>query len=716
MRKFRFLYLITLLLVASCFENESIDAEKGLKGEVSFILETENRSDPLATKVDDSGEVSVDAFLVEIVNENGVKFFRERYKDIAGKSYGMNAGDYVLTAHYGDSLTVGFNHPYYVGTKNFTVHPEAIESVSVVAKLGNLKFAVEYGPNIQEAYQNFFTVVRNTDYGKSLRFSQEETRYGYMPAGNISVEVYADLYGDGNLYQFKLAVGKYSASEFVKFTVDIDPRESSATVKILVDDAVNTVEKVIEVPAAAAVQDPPKVTLNGFDSSNSISVMEGTTIHVSGVSAGYYAPGKVESCILQIESAALQALGVPQSVDLANLNASTTALLNKYGICFGSDGEFGFVDISGFVDYAAANVPYDQGASSFTFKVTDQAGRSDQKSFSFQMERGVKGSIAIEDYNVWAKKIVSPVINIDYGDPNGVVLQYSADGKNWTSVNGTAGSGKITYPTITGLQPGTQYQFRAKLGERILQSITAVVTTEQDAQVGNASMENWQELLHHYEELHAFSTEEYTIEWWLPYLTEADSWWSVNSKISMPSTTTISALNYKVMPCVGYSVDAYDGTKSAVLNVVNVSSFNTAGTAVSTSPSVGELFIGVANDDGSHKSDGHAFPSRPSTVKFKYKATMKGSEKFVVSAWVKDANGNVIATGSMQGSGSSSWATGSMPLTYSVTNKKAASIYISFKASNNHSVDIAVDREYAGRTYKSHFGSSLRVDAITLEY
>ena len=170
---------------------------------------------------------------------------------------------------------------------------------------------------------------------------------------------------------------------------------------------------------------------------------------------------------------------------------------------------------------------------------------------------------------------------------------------------------------------------------------------------------------------------------------ESDIWWDSNTTNSLRPSLTIGYTFFKTFPLVHYSTDAHSGSRSAQLTVVNVGNSNSL-IATNGTWYVGELFIGKGNDgsngDWKKTTEGHAFTSRPQSVTFWYEYDpYSSSDSFIAEAIVKAEDGTVIATGSVSGTSVSQWTEKTLPLTYGVTNKKAATIYISFKASGSSS-------------------------------
>ena len=298
------------------------------------------------------------------------------------------------------------------------------------------------------------------------------------------------------------------------------------------------------------------------------------------------------------------------------------------------------------------------------------------------------------------------------------VLQVSNDGQTWTDLKTfeSADNSVIDFGKLD-VQPNTTYHYRTKYNNNDnLMSEVVTVTTEQELQVGNPGFEEYQTTTMHVSPLGWIY--DYDREWYLPYAqNDADPWWAVNSKKTMPDGHTAWTSNFcKNFPCTAYSTDRYEGEKSAMVYTINVSDGNTDDTAIGKNVP-GEIWIGTADNNGNHTRDGHAFASRPSSVKFMYKYAPIDGENFVVYVQLKDKDGNEIARSEkLDGAAASEWTECEIPVVYSNMETKAASIYICFKSSADPGVKTGVTMEIAGRQQTAHIGSTLRIDNVELTY
>lgn len=412
-------------------------------------------------------------------------------------------------------------------------------------------------------------------------------------------------------------------------------------------------------------------------------------------------------------------LGVDQEFRSENINIQPGTEENKYKVTFTYPEPL--VDTENVVKFKAQC-----GAKTFesTFKVEDPE-------LTLSLKNG--------DADVWATKVYLQVTASAKSrasrtiSSSTVEIQYK-NGEEWEKWPHQSYDAETGLFLLTGLgegateTSGVSYILRAvykRGGEAVSTSGEINVTTEPKAQVGNAGFEEW------HTETFNFKAGLITKkrEWYLPWNDgEGDIWWAVNSKKTMPSSCSSMELgnvyDYRVFPTVSWSSTYKSGNegKSIQLATVGVGSdaFPSEGSIVNTKIA-GEIWIGTANDNGDHASEGHAFVSRPSSLSFWYQyESFKDEEKFYMQVVLKAADGTIVASKEIPNGeeGDPSGNTITLPFTYSQdVHKKVSSIYMVFKSSTADPPGCDnKTMEMAGKEQSSRMGSVLRVDDIKLNY
>jgi hypothetical protein len=439
---------------------------------------------------------------------------------------------------------------------------------------------------------------------------------------------------------------------------------------------------------------------------------------------------------------------LPSEVELVGMDDETATLLEKAGIR-SSLGQFmGIVDFTDAMNPLGLNSVYTDATTPcavFSVKVTDVAGKSAETDATMLVWPELKGSIKINDYDVWATKVVNPVFTATKGYPENATLQISTDGKVWEPLSnaGTVSGSNATFAELSGLKPATSYWLRAMDGD-YLASDPVKITTEAALQLGNPSFEEFRIMSFTFRYKKAIwfgGWTNVTRYWYEVYANDSNmTQWATNSSASLDYEVTPEYLYYKCYPTVTLQKDApADG--NYYLMVASVATTDYGSEALNGDAVTGELFIGTADNSkerrGNHTSEGDAFTSRPSALTFMHKFSCYNNDPYSVEVQLWDSNKNVIGRGFKNDQKTSvepEWQKAVIPIEYSVLNKKAAYIYVIFKSSatgSKSSRKFTGDSslklynthvEKSGSSYVSvsndpiHAGSILWLDDVRLEY
>ena len=736
MRRSGFLIPCFAILLAACNESVITDVpvDASEAGKVTFTLSADLRNDVVDVK-SSAEEISVDDFWVEIFNSKKIRIFCEKYAAAKDTTLYVNSGDYTLLATYGTENSVGFDKPFYKAEEPFTVGPQETKPLAATATLANVKVAVNFDEDLDNklSYEQYWAVVRNN--GKKLRFNPAETRAGYIPAGNLEFVLVVKINGEYKQYVHPAA--EYAPNDFVTFNVSAPLMDGNLVIKVLIDNTVEIVEVdeiVVPIEDMLPIEEPA-IYSEGFDNDNSITFVDTKAPVKNELWISATAEGVLSSAVLSIDC---PDLGLPAEIDLATADDAVASAFEAKGIWWKFNADRTSLSISlldayndhiskfGYRGYDHdAGRPLPAAEIGLKIEAAGGAARTAEESYAIYVEpNAARGSFSWNDYDVWATKIVNPVLTLGEGKYDMTKIQYSMDGQTWIDFQDVTSS-EYSMGTVEGLDAGTTYYLRAIYDGWLEVAAPVSFTTEAAQQVGNAGFEEWQVLSYTYT-TKLISTSSGSRDWYIPWnADEDDIWWAVNSKKTMPSETTPQAQPYKVCPTVSFcTTDAHEGTKSAQIATVFVSNGATSSTFAANSPwtytsAAGELFIGAADADGNHSSEGHRFLSRPLELTFRYKYESYKEETFYVSVVLKNEQNEIIASNEvLDGAAASSWTEMSIPLNYINETSKASDIYICFKSTSASSPSYDKDKslEMNGTTQKGHMGSVLKIDDLVLIY
>ncbi len=724
MRRIGSILLGLVLITTSC--NEVVDMElPNAQGELKVKLKQD--SGTISTKTVDEGFPDIGEFVVEVTEtSSGRTFYRKKYAELAEQTMLLNEGEHKCYAFYGDPKGVGFNSYYYTAETFADIRTNQVSDVELTAKLENVKVAVNFGPALTFDHKDYYAQI-NTQTGRKLTFTKNETRCGYVPVGDVTVTLY--IYVNDQWLCYTSEPVACASNDFVTFNLDTQRTVDLTSIEVLIDNGTEEVVKEFEVPAAAAPKEAPVLCVNGFQDGNYSVVEASDKIH-SGFKADIVAMGGIKHCFLNFYSQLLSDI----EVDLVALTSDEEILLDQYGIEYMpqmAGKRLAYIDFNGLLDYLSSSVAYDPARASvveFSIEVVDTYGKTvSSESYSIDVV-GAEASVNLNEYNVWATKVLNPTITMEKGDPSKIVLKcVKASDMLYTSVQTITPksiSGKtVKFDGFTGLEAGTTYKLWAVYNNNNFSRTPDIqFDTETARQVGNNGFEEFV--------TNTFSGTHNTCWYDLWKSGESDAWWATNSSATLDKSNTISYASYKSFPTVNITSSAPFSGKYAVciasIAVGDASSdanlFNSWGDA-----QAGEVFIGEADNSGEHKgghiSDGHPFSSRPASMSFMHKFESYENDAYYVEIQLLAADGSVIASAKKTDGKTSvsSWTKVTLPLTYDITTKKASSIYIIFKSSasgKTTSRKISLSRyEYSSEKRSDvHAGNILWIDDVKLNY
>ena len=471
MRRLRFLP-IGLLVLLSCSKETVKEPVNREMGEVCITLSSTGDGEDVRPKTRSVEENVPDAgdFEVEIYNSQGIRIYRDNYANSAGKKIPLNSGEYRLLAQHGDSAGVGFGSEkaWFSADQTFTVRPQTSESVSAVARMNKVKVAVSLGPNLLASYSDLYTVVRNAGSSKELKFVKDETRAGYILPGVLEMEIYALVDSEWKYYPVDLGslsdtedMSVYAPNTFVSFNLELYSGEGSLGGTVIeVDVTTDDVTKEFLVPVEAAPKDAPAAAMYGF-TDNLFSFIEG--VDYENVQIDLIAKGGIKSCTLNVmESPYLEGKGITGSIDLVSPDPAVQETLESLGFNWVKsmkDKRLGSIDFSRLSDYIKYE-PSNAFSGKFSVTVTDNLDRSASTPEFTIAQNPVEFSFSPADYNAFARRIRGLAATTVNGNPAKIEVQYSTDGRSWTSVEPmSADAAKAIFPDIAGLEPGSRFGF-----------------------------------------------------------------------------------------------------------------------------------------------------------------------------------------------------------------------------------------------------------------
>lgn len=434
-----------------------------------------------------------DKCLIHICNSKGVVRQYKSISEIPDEGIKLVSDHYHAHAWAGDSVPASFDHQYYRGHEEFDISSGQTIDIALNCKIVNVVVAVNYDPEIDNFLKDYkFTVSH--DRG-SLEYVGKEERWGYFMMPSTDKNLAWKLEGtqtDSNEPYVKegvIANATPSTLYTVKLNVPTnDDPIAGGFLTIEVDETpLDEINEHVEILAA------PTIVGYDFNINEDLIAETGNVGHVSLVISGSAALTDVE-----IESDNLGSLvGDPENK--FNLMRMSDEMINKFNdVGINYYYEYDVVEDVSWLKLnfeAVFTNRLSTGKHQLKVSATDDNGKTNEKTFTIICEEDpVKPAEKIDEGNVWATKatVTGQILKEDAKNP-GVLYRVSttsrADG-DWMQATDVKVSGKTFTATLTGLQPGTTYEYTVT-SDGFISEKTQTFSTEAAPQLPNASFEEW---------------------------------------------------------------------------------------------------------------------------------------------------------------------------------------------------------------------------------
>ena len=675
----------------------------------------------------DNGVVTVEDLKVRLKSEDGT--YNRQWNSVYefGGESRVPVGNYTIEAFFGDANTQGFDCPYYYGSQLITVKQDQVTETGVTATLANTMFTVAYSDAVKSYLSDYSVELQGE--GSPVTYAKDETRPAYMKAG--SVEVWVNVKKQNGVTG-KLLAATVTAEARHHYLVNVDLSNQTGTSSLVVtfDESLVTEECEIDLSDELLQAPAPLILTEGFDANGVAKAIGGSPMHAS---ARYVviARGKLAHATLTTDNTSLFTSAWPGSIDLVAASDAEVNALKALGLDVrgfrGTVDQMAYIDFKNIAKYIKLPASSNEATITFTLNVLDaQAKTCDPVTVKVKVSELIKASIVEED--VWAKQADITYTAVVNGQnvASQIKAAVSTDGVTFTAATASIlANGKLR---VSSLQPATHYFVALSLPASVdPDGFTAVVefTTEAATQLPNAGMEEW-----------SIGNSGNNWQTYFAAASTTAAVWGTNN----PMTTSQGA-NYAYCRISGTvpTTDAHSGTNAALLRTIGWGSGNTASGITSTGvmkyADPGLLHLGSSRSErpsgygdrqGPLTTDdltcGYAFASRPASVSFWYKYTVKNSsDKGYAEVQVLAADGSVIASTTTDLSAASSYTQKTLTLNYPAGAKKAAKVYVKFLSTNNRSFldktnDNFTPPPFANLSDGKYLGSQLYIDDINLNY
>lgn len=497
MNRLKFLVFTLMVVVfASCSRDENTPSAN--EGYIDIQLTASSEMQEVASRAEESGVPEAGDFSLTIKNADGETIGSwEKFSEYDASTV-VPVGEYTVSASYGDATAEGFDGLSYAGSSSANVTEGETTEVSIQCTINKARVSIAYTDAFKQYFSAYSASVTSSHSNK-VSFAADETRAAYFVPGNL--DVYLDVTRPGASEKTTLKVKTLAAEVKHEYRLTMDVDAGTSTLKITFnDDPENTQNVEFDISDEALNAAPPVFMANGFTSGSAIEVVEGGS--VEGVLQAYLnASSGIASCTLATNSAALKALGWPESVDLVKMTAEQKQKMTDLGLIVKGLGDN--LDKIAIVEFQNV-VPnlYCTGEGNedhtFTLTATDVFGKVTETPVVLKITSRNNGfAVNLPESVPYGSSTMSFTMTLE-GDASkvkfyyfafGALQQFAAENVSISS-EGTTHNVTLTYPDpLIDTEAGVQ--FKAEYASKTIEKTVKVDDPELALSLKNGDADVW---------------------------------------------------------------------------------------------------------------------------------------------------------------------------------------------------------------------------------
>lgn len=270
-------------------------------------------------------------------------------------------GKYFVETAYGDSITEGFECPYFYASAVVDLSNGAEVDVPLVAKLASSMVQVEFSESFR-SYFSSFSAVLHSEGGRYVEYFPQESRPAYLHPGNISIQLYLTMPSSGEKVMFEAARLPEALPGYAYVaTVDLSRQGGVPAVIVSFDNKVQTDDAFTILSEEFLNGSAPVIHCTGFTSGTPLEWIEGNS--ASTQYSMSVESDNLASLTLTTRSTLLCSEGWLPGVDILRLTEAQTGVMHNLGLEILRNDDVITIDFSGVLK----NLRYEAGAMSTLF-------------------------------------------------------------------------------------------------------------------------------------------------------------------------------------------------------------------------------------------------------------------------------------------------------------------------------------------------------------
>lgn len=404
----------------------------------------------------------------------------------------LASGDYSVRVTAGDSVAASFDKRFFEGKKEFRIEKGAVSNVEVNCGIANTVVAIVWDESLKQVFNEDYQVTVTSSTGELVYSSTNADAKGYfsLPEDNrkLTCKFTATTLG-GKSYESSSELSDLNPSTLYNLTYSYKEMQSGPTGGAALNIQVEDVP--LGDTYTITLKQRPVIVCK--DAEEQLYDLEQPLYLELNTQADYdiqvSTSASLESLVFQNDRFTEWG-GSGNQLDVVTLDEQGTETWKSFGISVvekkqSSNGDVWTIRFS---KELIAQMTASEGSVETTIEAVDAEKKSRKVVWTIVASDATVRTDAVESYEVWTSKATLHGTELrELAFTPG--FRYRVKGSTeWTRVSDIELPGESFSKEITGLTPGTTYEYQAMDGEQA-SSVTCEFTTDVEFQPENAGFE-----------------------------------------------------------------------------------------------------------------------------------------------------------------------------------------------------------------------------------